>query len=311
MPELPEVEILKRQLEKTVVGKKIAQVEVLRKKSFQGSVKQIIGKKIIGVERRAKILIIKLSQGYLLVHLKLTGQLIYQRKGSRQKLKHLGGQERIVGGHPTLDWISKLPSKHTRVIISFSDGSKLYFNDLRVFGWIKAISKIKDQKETNLKTIDQVLKLKLGPEPFDKKFTVKYLKDIFSRSGRAIKLVLMDQSKIAGIGNIYSNDALFLAGVHPATPAKDLVPTQGRASPANAGKIKKLRQAIIKVLKDGIKYGGASENTYKHLDGLGGKYQDHFLVYQRDGEKCSQCGSLIKRIKLGGRGTFFCPKCQK
>ncbi len=278
MPELPEVETLRRQLEKTIISKKISQVKVLRAKSFQGNPKQIIGKKIIGIERKAKILIVKLSgKLYLLIHLKLTGQLIYHQK-----------RQRIVGGHPTLDWVNKLPSKHTRVIINFSDGSKLYFNDIRVFGWMKIVKNLK-------------LKIKnLGVEPFGKEFTIKYLKDIFSKSGRAVKLVLMDQSKIAGIGNIYANDALFLARIDPRKPTKQL---------SNLA-IKQLRASIIKVLKTGIKYGGASKNTYKHLDGLGGSYQKHFLVYQQDGKKCRKCGNLIKRIKIGGRGTFFCPKCQ-
>lgn len=279
MPELPEVETLKRQLAKAVVAKTIKGVKVLRAKSFLGNPQQIIGKKILKVDRRAKILIIKLNRGiYLAIHLKLTGQLIYET-----------GSKRTAGGHPTLDWVNQLPSQHTRVIIDFKDSSRLYFNDQRVFGWIKIVTSIED------------LVSNLGMEPLDKEFTLLYLKDIFSRSGRAVKLLLLDQQKIAGIGNIYANDALFLAGIDPRKPAKKLTLKE----------MGKLRRAIIKVLKDGIKYGGASENTYKHLDGLGGKYQEHFLVYQQDGQKCGQCGSLIKRIKIGGRGTFFCPKCQK
>lgn len=291
MPELPEVETLRKQLEKAVIGKTIAKVEVLRKKSFQGNPKQVIGKRIAAVKRRAKILIFHFTTTghlppavYLFIHLKLTGQLVYKLKIKSENLK-------IVGGHPTSDWVNSLPSKHTRVIIIFSDGSKLYFNDQRVFGWMKIVNSQKLKVEIE----------KLGIEPFNRGFTPECLKDIFSKSERAIKVVLMDQQKIAGLGNIYSNDALFGAGIDPRRPAKSLKETE----------IEKLRGWILKVLRQGIKDGGASENTYKHLDGLGGSYQKHFLVYQQDGEKCRKCGNLIKRIKIGGRGTFFCPKCQR
>lgn len=271
MPELPEVETLKRQLQRTIVGKKISQVIVLREKSFQGNPKEIIGKKIIEVERRAKILIIKLTgnlhpatYNYLIIHLKLTGQLIYQSKAN----------------------------KHTRVIIEFSDKSRLYFNDLRVFGWIRII-KTKNEK--------QKMKNNFGPEPFSQEFSAGYLKNIFSKTARAIKLVLLDQQLISGIGNIYSSEALWKAGIRPTKQARKLSNLE----------IKKLREAIIMVLEKGIESGGASDNTYRQLNGMSGQYQKHFLVYERDGKKCRKCQNIIKRIKIGGRGTFYCPKCQR
>lgn len=285
MPELPEVETLKRQLEKTLKGKIIVKVEVLQKKSFFGNPQKIIGLKIKKVERRAKYLIINLNKNLnLLIHLKLTGQLIYQPLSSKSL--------RIVGGHPSLDWIAKLPNKHTRAIINFHDKSRLFFNDMRLFGWMRIISK-------------QALSLqigKLGVEPLSKNFSEEYLKKIFSKSSRPIKLILMDQEKISGIGNIYSNEALFAAGINPQKRAKDLKNKE----------IKKLRYWILKVLKLGIKHGGASEDTYRHLNGSLGNYQKHFLVYQKQGQRCQKCHkAIIKKIQIGGRGTFFCPNCQK
>ena len=262
----------------------------MRKKSFQGSSKEIVGKTVTGISRRAKLLVIEFSNNLILViHLKLTGQII---------ISDIRNQ------------ISK--SKYTRVIIIFSDNTQLFFNDLRVFGWMKIISKIKDKKpktqsknkkEQNIKNIDQILGIEFGPEPFNKEFTVGYLKKIFSKTKRAIKIVLMDQKKIAGIGNIYANEALFLAGIAPEKPAAEL----------SRGNIKILKSSILKVLKGGIKYKGSSaaDEMYIQPSGEKGKYQYHFRVYQRDGKKCRKCGTLIKRIKIGDRGTFFCHRCQK
>jgi len=144
---------------------------------------------------------------------------------------------------------------------------------------------------------------KLGMEPFSKEFTVDYLKKIFSKTKRAIKIVLMDQTKIAGIGNIYANEALFLAGIVPAKPAAEL----------SGENIKILKSSILKVLRGGIKYKGSSaaDERYIQPSGEKGKYQYHFRVYQKDGKKCRKCGTLIKRTKIGRRGTFYCSKCQK
>jgi len=207
MPELPEVETIKRGLQKTIVGKKVIGVKVLRKKSFQGSPKEIIGKTITSISRRAKLLIIELSSDLILViHLKLTGQLIYKCKVQSVKCK-------VAVQNSKLTKVEDL-NKYTRVIIEFKDGNKLLFNDLRVFGWMKVITSKK------LRIMNQ----ELGIEPFSKEFTVDYLKGIFSKTKRAIKIVLMDQKKIAGIGNIYANEALWEAGINPRTPANKLVP---------------------------------------------------------------------------------------
>ncbi|MBL7078511.1 bifunctional DNA-formamidopyrimidine glycosylase/DNA-(apurinic or apyrimidinic site) lyase [Candidatus Shapirobacteria bacterium] len=271
MPELPEVETIKRDLAKLLAGKKIFNISTNTPKQIRPSLKtvkkNIIGKKIKGVKRRAKLLLIFLEDNLVLgVHLKMTGQLFF-KKNTEPK------------------------NKHQRAVITLSEGKELRFNDLRKFGYLQLI---KGKKE-----LDSTLE-KYGPEPFlDLDFV--YFKKLLTSTSRAIKIVLMDQSKISGIGNIYANDALFLARVNPAKPANKIT----------AGKAKKLYNSIHQVLKAGIRFRGASDQSY--LDALGqkGSYQDHFLTYKRAGEKCFNCGAKIKRIKLGGRGTFYCPICQK
>jgi len=285
MPELPEVETIKRTLQKAIVGKAIKNIEVRKAKIFQGEPQEVIGRKIEGIERRGKMLIIKLSGGKaLVVHFKLTGQMVWVPEAGEQ----------VTVGHPIPFAGTQLPAKTTHVIFEI-DGGRLFYNDLRQFGWIKVISNLKSQ----------ILNLtgELGMEPFDKEFTTEYLEGIFSRTSKPIKLVLMDQTKIAGVGNIYANEALFEAGILPTRPAKKLENEE----------IKKLRKAIIKVLEEGIKYGGSSakDEAYIKPTGEPGSYQQHFRVYQRAGEKCRKCGTIIKRINLGGRGTFWCPTCQK
>jgi len=293
MPELPEVETIKRSLQKAVVGKKIRGVEVRKPKIFQGNTKDVIGETIKKVERRGKVLIIKLSGNKnLMVHFKLTGQMVWAAKGG----------ETVTLGHPIPFAGAQLPAKTTHVIFTVDGGppssrlrraGKLFYNDLRQFGWIK----VKDEEGTR-KEVGT-----LGVEPLTKEFTPEKLTQILIKTKRPIKLVLMDQGKIAGVGNIYANDALFEAGIMPTRPANTL----------NQDMIKRLHRAIEKVLEDGLKYGGSSakDEAYIKPTGEPGKYQQHFRVYQREGQSCSKCGKIIKRIKFGGRGTFFCPKCQK
>jgi len=292
MPELPEVETIKRVLEKAIVGKTIKNIEVRKAKIFQGKPEEVIGRKIEKIERRGKMLIIKLSgDKALLVHFKLTGQMVWAEENSKFEIRN---SKFVVLGHPVPFAGTELPAKTTHVIFEI-DGGKLFYNDLRQFGWIKVITNYELRITDYLKN--------LGPEPFDKEFTVEYLQRIFSRTSKPIKLVLMDQTKIAGVGNIYANEALFEAGILPLKPAKKL----------RNGEIKKLREVVIKVLREGIKYGGSSakDEAYIKPTGEPGSYQQHFRVYQRAGEKCRKCGTIIKRINLGGRGTFWCPKCQK
>lgn len=283
MPELPEVETLKRQLENVLLNKKISQIEILRSKNFIGDPKVLETKTITQIKRKAKVIIIYFQKEFpcLLVHLKMTGQLIFDDQ-----------KNRVFGGHPNNDFFASLPSKYTRVIIHFSDNSKLFFNDQRTFGWLKIIS-----SQVNF---DQEFKNLNGIEPFSPIFTWQNLKtNLFS--SRPIKLVILDQSKIAGIGNIYANDGLFLSRLLPTRKANSLSDKDWQ----------NLAKSLKKILSLSLLLGGTSQTNYIHLDGKKGNYQDHFLVYRKDNQPCPKCQNPIQKIKLGGRGTFFCPICQK
>ncbi len=290
MPELPEVETIHQQLDKKIVGKKIAEVEILRDKNFIGDKSQIIGEKITDVRRQAKVIIIDLSNNlHLLVHLKMTGQLLYREKLDTDKPY----THKPPGNMYDVD---VLPNKYTRVIVSFENNGYLLFNNLRAFGWMKVVST--DELEDELENFS-------GVNPLTDEFTTDYLRTIAGQTGRAIKLLLMDQKEIAGIGNIYANEALFCAGIHPKTPAKNII--------AYPKKIAKLHDCIIKTLKKALKYKGstANDDAFRDTDGQRGEMQNHLDVYAHEGEKCPKCGGEIKRIKISGRSTFFCPTCQE
>ncbi|MEM2933158.1 MAG: bifunctional DNA-formamidopyrimidine glycosylase/DNA-(apurinic or apyrimidinic site) lyase [Candidatus Pacearchaeota archaeon] len=260
MPELPEVETIKNYLEKFLLGKKIVGFRNLNKKQVKIKAKEIIGEKISNIERKGKILILTLTNNKkVYIHLKMTGQLIFQHE-----LK---------------------PIKFTRAIFQFSR-AYLLFNDARKFGWIKFQS--------------EEIK-KLGIEPFNQAFNLQNLQKIFRASKRPIKRVLMDQKKIAGIGNIYANEALFLAKINPLKPASALTNEE----------IRELRNSILEVLKKALKYEGTSLRFYLKPDQTNGRYQEKFLVYQKEGENCYYCHDKIKKIFLDGRSTFYCPSCQK
>ena len=264
MPELPEVETICRQLNKVLAGQRI--------KGLQGSTLKVVGKRILGVKWKAKMIIIELSKGVsLLIHLKMTGQLLYE-ENEKRKTKN---EKR----------------KYTRAIFELDKG-KLYFNDLRRFGWIKLV--------TNKELKEQLAKL--PPDVVDKEFSEKYLQRILVSSRRAIKLVLLDQSKMGGVGNIYTNEALYCAGIDPRRPANSC-----------GLQVRNPQGCIKKVINRGIKYGGSTASDENFVNALGkpGKYQEHFLVYEKAGEKCRQCKQKIIKVKLGGRGTYYCPGCQK
>lgn len=281
MPELPEVETIVRQLDEVLPGKIIERVMALTAKSFVGNEKDLVGKEIEKVERRAKMIFLRFKklEKVLAIHLKMTGQLIY-----------LSGNHRVVGGHPTSDWVGHLPSQYTRVIIELDGGAKLFFNDLRIFGWMKLIPDDEWEK----------LVERLPPDVTSKDFSSDYFGKVLGKSGRSVKLVLMDQTKFGGVGNIYANDALYLAKINPKRKAKEL----------SKKEVSELYRAVREVIERGIKYEGASVDKYVNAAGVGGRYQEHFLVYQRNGQKCQRDGEIIRRINLGGRGTFLCPKCQ-
>lgn len=308
MPELPEVETIRLGLQNKIIGLRIAGIEVRVKKIFQGDPEEIIGAKIKNLRRRAKILILDLSNDLsLIIHLKLTGQLVYHHNGASATF-----------GHPIPYAGTTLPAKTTHVIFKLkaqksnvktttqnlklkTEEAYLYYNDMRKFGYIKVVPTSEVDK---LKVMEE-----FGPEPFVGQtssgqafLTKEKFRQILLRHKKPIKLILMDQSQIAGVGNIYANEALFLAGIHP----------QKRANELNGEQIKKLYQTLLQVLKEGIKYGGSSENAYINALGEKGRMQEHFRVYRKVGEMCpNKCGGKVVRIALGGRGTFFCPACQK
>ena len=284
MPELPEVETIVRQINKVIVGKTVADVFVYRKKSFVGDPKDLVRKTVTKASRKGKVILLHFKTLYpiILIHLKMTGQLIY-----------VGREKRVAGGHPSLDWVAKLPNKYTRVELTFKNEGSLFFNDLRVFGWLKVVTS-QEQLEEELKNVS-------GIEPLTDDFTPQSLVKIFARSGQPIKIVIMDQKKIAGIGNIYANDALWDAKIDPQRPAKSL----------SKQEVARLHQSINKVIALGIKYGGTSQKDYKQLLGEEGDYQYHFLAYKREGEPCQRCQNPIAKIHLGGRGTYLCRFCQK
>ncbi|MBP7875427.1 bifunctional DNA-formamidopyrimidine glycosylase/DNA-(apurinic or apyrimidinic site) lyase [Candidatus Woesebacteria bacterium] len=280
MPELPEVETIARRLKKVLLKKTIASIAVLRSKSFIGDAKSVSGVQVDSVQRRAKIIIISLSDGRsLLVHLKMTGQLMYIHEG-----------QRIGGGHPTADFVATLPSKHTRIIIAFTDESTLFFNDMRVFGWIKVL----DTEGLVREFAD------LGPDIISKDVTVEYLVAKLQSRSQSIKQVIMDNQVLAGVGNIYASDALHLAKINPSREGKSL----------SHEEVLDLVASLKRVINLGIEMGGASIQNYRNVDGLVGHYQDVRRVYAREGEPCGECGSIIVRMKQGGRSTFYCSVCQ-
>ncbi len=282
MPELPEVELVRKQLEKYIVGHKIESVTINYSKAFSGNKKDVEKGRVIKVRRFGKVLSIDLDNNYsIVIHIKLTGQLIY-RGPNLIKPPKLSGK--VNDG---------IPGKHTHVIFHLDKKGALYYNDVRKFGWIRVV------KTDQVENIDFIKKL--GPEPLDE-LTLKKFRDIMHATKRSIKTLLMDQSKISGVGNIYANDALWLAKIHPEKPANKLTDSQ----------TEKLYKAIEKVLEEGLKRGGASELSFVTPDGAEGEYQDHFLAYGQDGEKCQRCKKAeFKKIKINGRGTYYCPNCQK
>lgn len=287
MPELPEVETLRKDLSKVVVGKSVKDIKVKWAKvvkpltpiKFQFKIKD---SKIKSVKRRAKILIFELSSGdFLIVHLKMTGQLIFQPK--RGKV--------VYGGHPQKGGVVDLPNKYTRLIINFKDGSRLFFNDLRKFGWMRLVS------GTELTSVSK----HYGLEPLSKSFTLSEFKLILKRfPKRTIKQLLFDQSLIAGLGNIYIDESCFYARILPTRKIVTLTEPE----------ITRLFKGIPEILNLSISKKGTSFSDYVQLDGKAGTMIKWLKVYNKAGQKCRRCTSTISKIKYNGRGTHFCPSCQ-
>lgn len=286
MPELPEVETVRGGLEKLIVGKQVLSVECLCEKSLPVSladVRQIIvGATIMAVRRRAKMLIIDLTGGYsLLVHLKMTGQMVYR------------GEEDWGGGHPNDSFLNNLPDRSTRVVFHLSDGNTLFFNDQRKFGWIK------------LYRTDEIDSLpvmqKLGPEPLIGDPWPEFLRRVWRHPRLSIKVAILDQSTIAGVGNIYADESLWLAGIHPATKVDQLSDED----------LRRLLDGIQKSMSDSLAAGGSTARNYVKADGTRGDYLDKFAtVYKRQDQPCKRCGHDIIKTRVAGRGTHYCPHCQ-
>ena len=290
MPELPEVETIRRELERVLVGQRIESGEILwpgtiKPLSPKQFLKQIVGQKIRQVERRAKVLLIELGDNHLGIHLKMTGQLVYKPQDSTLKPSKV--ESLITGGHPQPNLF-----QHTRAIFTLNDGSKLYFNDLRKFGWLKLWSS--ETKEAWL--------ARFGREPLSPQFNLKTLATIFQcYPDRQLKQILLDQTLIAGLGNIYVDESCFAARLRPARRLKTL----------QSSEIKKLHWAVKKILKLAIAKGGTSARDYRRSDGSRGGFVPHLKVYGRGGRPCKICRTPITKIKLAGRGTHFCPRCQR
>ncbi|MFA6428278.1 MAG: bifunctional DNA-formamidopyrimidine glycosylase/DNA-(apurinic or apyrimidinic site) lyase [Candidatus Buchananbacteria bacterium] len=302
MPELPEVETIRRELQQVISNKVITEVWANAPRMLNLSANKLKaalqGQKVLAVERRGKLLIWRLSGGqFLLTHLKMTGQLVYRNKAGRT----------ISGGHPINPQlavklelkgdkpvaVSNLPNKFTHLIFTFKDGSRIFFNDIRKFGYAHLVSQAQ---------LTKILAEKYGIEPLQPNFTLANFTKVLANYPKAkIKQLLLDQVKISGIGNIYADESCWCAKILPSRPV-------GKIKPAE---IKKLYQCINKILKLAISKGGTSADTYVKLDGQPGGFVPYLKVYGRGKEKCKNCGRPITKIFQNGRGTHFCQNCQK
>jgi formamidopyrimidine-DNA glycosylase len=292
MPELPEVETVRRDLNERLIGQRFLKVDVYDFKNVAPSAiflaKNLLGLKIKEISRRGKLLIFNFykSDLKLLIHLKMTGQLIYKDK-----------QSLLAGGHS----LSKtslndsiggdLPNRFTRVVFTLSL-SKLFFNDLRKFAYIKLLKN---------KELERILKISYGPEPLDKEFNDKFLVALLKRHKTSIKALLLKQEVIAGLGNIYVDESLFLAQIKPDRLANSISESEA----------KKLRIAIVKIIKKAIEKRGTTFSDYLDGEGKVGNFSDYLKVFNRQKKSCYKCKNKIKKIRVAGRGTHFCPKCQR
>ncbi|MCH7541577.1 bifunctional DNA-formamidopyrimidine glycosylase/DNA-(apurinic or apyrimidinic site) lyase [Patescibacteria group bacterium] len=273
MPELPEVETIRRDLNKELKGRKILKLKFydwgkMLKPSPEVIAKAIEGKKIHDFGRRAKLLLMHLDdhEATIAIHLKMTGQLFIRKQ-------------------------TDAPDRFTHVILELDKGEELRFNDLRKFGFIKLIESKKELEK---------LLSEFGPEPFTPEFTLEEFKKIVTKSSRVIKTVIMDQQKISGVGNIYADEALWKAKIHPTKLANKL----------NNKQLKALYEAILFVIKQGIEDRGTSVDQYYDIHAQKGKHEQNLKVYRQNGKPCPRCKIIVKKIKVGGRGTHYCPVCQ-
>jgi formamidopyrimidine-DNA glycosylase len=288
MPELPEVETVRSGLQRLLPGRIFQHVEFDTAKSFPNAEADVaeflIGVSVVEVKRRAKVLLIELSSKYsLVVHLKMTGQLVFRSDAVR-----------FGAGHPSGSLIGELPDRSTRATFTFADGSRLFFNDQRKFGWVRLLP---TAEVPNLDFFKKV-----GPEPLSADFSWQGLRTRLQRRQKtSIKAALLDQTVVAGVGNIYADESLWGAKIHPATMVANLPDKR----------IEDLYNALRAVLQLSIDKGGSTDHTYVDAEGRRGSYLSFANVFRREGLPCPRCGTTIIKIRVAGRGTHICPRDQK
>ncbi len=286
MPELPEVETIRRDLEQYILNLRIKKVTAISSKVLRTSLKnlqkKLLNTHITAITRRGKLLIFSLhdEKHHLLIHLKMTGQLIYRTK------KFL-----IAGGHSLGQRIGGLPDAYTRLILTFQNGAELFLNDMRLFAYAHIVDH---------PTLEKTLSA-FGPEPLSSDFTKNYLEIILKKRQTSIKAILLNQTLIAGIGNIYADEVCFAAGIRP----------DRKASTIKKDGVARLHEAIITILPLAITKRGTTFNSYVDGTGKKGNFVSHLQVYCHGGKPCPRCGTTLQKKKVAGRGTVICPQCQK
>jgi formamidopyrimidine-DNA glycosylase len=286
MPELPEVETVRRGLHELIIGKQFHEVIHDTPKSFPNAPADVraflIGATVTGIRRRAKVLLIDLSSQYtLVIHLKMTGQMVFR------------GESVFGAGHPNDSLIGELPDRSTRVTMTFTDGSHLYFNDQRKFGWVKLIPTLEVPNIDFMK--------KVGPEPLEADFTPNEFAQRFQRRAKtSIKAAILDQTVVAGVGNIYADESLWGAKIHPQRLVGSITPAE----------FETLYSELRAVMNLAIEKGGSTDKNYVNAEGRRGSYMDFARVFRREGLECPRCGTTIIKFKAAGRGTHICPHCQ-
>lgn len=329
MPELPEVETVRRGLHDLIVGKTVKVVTHDTPKSFPNAAADVegflIGATVSDVRRRAKVLLIDLSTAYtLVIHLKMTGQMVFvagstaptprrsrtaSRRAStrapaslearaadvrsREVSEHVSST-RFGAGHPNASLVGELPDRSTRVIFTLTGGSHLYFNDQRKFGWVKLMPTLEVPNIDFMK--------KVGPEPLEADFTASEFAARFKRRAKtSIKAALLDQTVIAGVGNIYADESLWGAKIHPQRLVNSISPKE----------FESLYAELRAVMNLAIEKGGSTDKNYVNAEGKRGSYLSFAHVFRREGKPCPRCGTIIIKFKAAGRGTHICPHCQQ
>jgi formamidopyrimidine-DNA glycosylase len=295
MPELPEVETVRRQLEPQVVGRRVESAEVLderwtRPRSPRELERAVAGRRVEAVDRRGKYLLVRLEGDHTLVmHLRMTGNLLLRPadaigESAVDLMEARLGGPRLYESHPD--------ARFLRAVIRLDDGSEVWFTDARRFGHAEVLTG--DE-------LEPYFAARLGLEPLSDELTPQALCRVAAGRTAPLKSFLLNQAGIAGIGNIYADEALWRARLHPLSPAGSMRPEH----------CEDLCEGIVEALEAGLAHGGSSIDDYRDARGERGSMQDEFLVHTREGEPCVRCGETIRRIVVGGRSTYFCPGCQK